>query len=911
VQWHRDQLTSARDAGIDILLPVYTGGDGAAYRTKGLLCLAQALKEMRAEGKQPFRRERGYPLIGMWLDLSVLRGTAGAGVDLKTEDGRRALYGAIQTFYRHVPAEFRAEVWPPAGSSGRQRIESLSAPMLPRSHIVVLTGAGALKQWDEAAVAYCSRRFAEEFRAGLTWLGGEDVRPMARGLDGYLSSSASPITAEGDASVWLTAAVVRPILRAGPPNAPAPGERLGGQALIQNIIAAMRAGPDWIVLDSWNGYQQGTDVAPSHEYGLQPRDLTRAGMTQFKGSGEFAGAILRAAIPAMIAPKTLYQIEAMVENTGLKVWGGQNRVGLSYRWFKDGRQIGDVGPLVAAPNLAPGESKSFMIALTSPMTGTRPAPEGRYELRLDLMAAPQQWFAGADSAPLSVFVEVGKPAGYRPTFLGTELPLLMRSGATYPGAVRVRNDGSETWRKGRGLTLGYRWRRVTSFGGAAGAESDEAVNAAMVQVPLPADVPPGAIIPLPVSVKAVDDQGVPLPPGKPEDRWSYDLEWDLFDGQKWLLATEASRFREAVAIVPTDPGVLLVGSGIGSDLVAGRTHVVKVGVRNIGPDTWKAAESRLGYHWYYFDGSEAAWSAGTAPLPKDVAPGEEVIVPDVSVTVPDYNGPMYLAFDLQLGGGYASTSPSSRGLDLLVVTTLISGGRMSPVDLSAHFDTDGISSDTNRADGDFDGAGATLPAESLPPYVLRPPTGAVALQTNLYPCGLWHRPVGTAPGREGQVKETVTFSYPEKRERGKNAMSCAGQRLELPSVALTALHLLGCGTAPDAAGSFTVVYKDGSTDRRPVTMSLWTAPPRHGEHVAFACPHRHTPQGDTASGGAYLNHYTIAVDGTKPVAALILPDNRAMKVLAVTLEWQEARPASPGATPRLRLPPALQPRSPG
>jgi hypothetical protein len=330
-------------------------------------------------------------------------------------------------------------------------------------------------------------------------------------------------------------------------------------------------------------------------------------------------------------------------------------------------------------------------------------------------------------------------------------------------------------------------------------------------------------------------------------------------------------------------------------------------VRNTGPETWRLAETKLGYHWYYFDGAEAVWSAGTAPLPRDVPAGETVIVPDVAVRVPDYNGPMYLVFDLEVGGSYVSTLPGSRGADLLVLSTLISGGRHLPLDLTPIVDTDGISTLANRADGDLDGNGGTLPAELLPPYVLRPPLGTVPQQTNLYPCGLWDRLVGMKSSPQGPVTDAVTFRFPDKREHSMNVVSCAGQRIQLSTGPVTALHLLGCATAPDAAGSFTIVFKDGTSAQLPLTMSLWTAPPHHGEHIAFASPRRHTPRGDDPVGGAYLNHYTLYLEGAKPLAAIVLPQNRSMKVFAITVEALEQRSSLTDPS-RIRLPPNLVPK---
>jgi hypothetical protein len=291
-----------------------------------------------------------------------------------------------------------------------------------------------------------------------------------------------------------------------------------------------------------------------------------------------------------------------------------------------------------------------------------------------------------------------------------------------------------------------------------------------------------------------------------------------------------------------------------------------------------------------------------------VSAGETVIVPGVAVRVPDYNGPMYLVFDLQLGGSYASTGPSTRGADILVLAALITGGRQIPLDLTPVFDTDGISAVSNRADGDIDGKGETLPAELMPPYVLRPPLGTVPMQTNLYPCGLWDRIVGIRSTPQGPLTDNVTFRFPDKRERVKNVVSCAGQRVELSTGPVTAIHLLGCATAADAAGTFTVLYKDGTTSQQPLTMSLWTALPRNGEHVAFVVPRRHAAQGNDPPGAAYLSHYTLHLEGAKALAGIVLPQNRAMKVFAITVEALELRASPFDPNQRIRLPANLLPK---
>src|SRR5262249_1303185 len=149
----------------------------------------------------------------------------------------------------------------------------------------------------------------------------------------------------------------------------------------------------------------------------------------------------------------------------------------------------------------------------------------------------------------------------------------------------------------------------------AGAEADEVVNATAVAVPLPADVPPGAVIPIPITVRAADDHGAPLPVWSPQENWSYDLEWELTDGKD---AAEP-RYRQGIAVLASDPGPSFLGSSLPGELDAGRVIPTNIGLRNAGPETWKASTTKVGHHWYYFDGTEAVWAGETTSLPNDVA----------------------------------------------------------------------------------------------------------------------------------------------------------------------------------------------------------------------------------------------------------------------------------------------------
>jgi hypothetical protein len=913
VQWHREQLAGLRAGGIDVILPVYTGAaaDRATSALKGLDCLVQAMKELSVE--RPGGKERFYPRIGLYLDTAGMTRQYGSPPDLKAEEVQRTFYGMIREFFLHVPPEFRASV--PRRAPSRES---------PGCAVVVLGGASAFKDLDGSFVEYCSRRFAQEFHSGIVWLAAADFQARAPGLDGYLPAGAGQ-KSPADPRAWLRVARVRP----GYDNTATAGatatieSRMSGRTYIQGWLDALRSEPDWVLLDAWDGDADGTGIAASNEFGLQFIDLTRAGMGQLKLRTDYAASFLRVTPPAALAPRGLCQMEAVVQNVGRKGWGFDNRAGLSYRWYRDGRPAGDPGPMVAAGDVPPGESKRFTIGVTSPMAGGRPLPEGEYELRLDMVAAfpptalrsptagradaakpsgvgertaeTLRWFAETGTPPYSAAVRVGAPAKLAPTWLDTALPTMVQTGESYTVTVRLRNDGSATWSKADGAGIGYRWRRVGTYLHDGPADLDEVSGPEGIRTALPADVPPGAQIAVPVTVRVVGNGDRPLPVWDLKQPWIYQLEWDFYDGSGWASAAQGRTRREAVEVLALDPGPFFLGTGLPAEVTAGSTVTTKVGLRNAGPDSWSPLRDRLVYHWYHFDGTEAVWSAGDARLPNLVAPGETVILPEVQIRAPDAAGPMYLVLDLKRGDTVSSTTLNTRGIDIWVQPITVVGREMLPISLAALFDLDGVTLDTNRSDGDLDGEGHTLPAELLPPYVSRPPNGSASITTAVYPCGLWTHRLA-----EHAKKDGVVFRYPDKREGQKNAIRCAGQRIELPDGPRRAVHLLATATGPDATGTATLVYRDGSTRERELKMSTWTEGPKHGEHVAFTCLHRHQRDGDEPTVRTYLYHYTLTPDSGKPLTAIILPQSPAMKLFALTLEGGPP-PAAPAPDTGLKV----------
>jgi hypothetical protein len=919
-QWHRNQLQLMQGAGIDVALVPFRGGtvEQRAATRRSLGAMVEALTELRNGIGGPAARGRDYPQLAPAIDLRDL--APGGTIELRGTDAQRSLYGLIREFFLRVPEEFRA-VAQLTGAAGGSEAPGWGASAPGAAAIVRLTGGEAIAGADAGSLGACSRHFAQEFGARLLWIGTPEMRGRLPGLDGYASALAAAGPARFEKGTLFTTASLGP----GFENALAAGDgsarsRGNGSTYIADWRAVLDAQPEWVFLDSWNDFTRGTDLAPTLEYGLQYRDLTRGATMQFKAtpaSLQYAGSIVRSELPRVVQPGVLYPVEVVVKNDGSSDWDSFSQVSLSYRWFQEGKPVGDPSPAVALAQPR-GEARAYAVGLAGPLRGGKPLTAGPYQVQLGLLrrtSAGEAWLEEAAVTPYRASVTVGQAPALRPCWLGSSLPAAAQSGATYPVTVRLRNDGSEAWRRDRGAAVGFRWRRVSSFVKGASDERDEVV-AEGPKTALREDVAPGRAVALRVDVPLADSQGKALALPGTADPWSYVLEWDLWDGKDWASKGGAPGARTAVEGVERDPAPSFVGCNLPAELVAGRTERVTVGLRNLGPKAWKAGRDRVIVHWYYLDGTEAAWNDSGAPLAQDVPPfsetviripaprtpapakggrprvkvpapppvdREEVVVQDtilrdVPVQVPHYFGPMYCVFDLLHEGRPASTAPALKGTDILVVPVNVYSPDYLPVPLTPFFNTDGISSDLNRADGNIDGRGNSIPAEGLPPYVTRPSTGSGPSASPIYPCGLWSRALNAIGG------DRITFLYPSKADRMANMVACSGQRLPLVAAPRVAAHVLALSTDENAAGEFRLVYGDTTVDTRRLNFSHYTDPPAGGEHAAFVVSHRHTQRGDDLQARCYLKHYVLSTDPGKPLIAIELPQNPAIKVVGITLE---------------------------
>jgi alpha-mannosidase len=111
----------------------------------------------------------------------------------------------------------------------------------------------------------------------------------------------------------------------------------------------------------------------------------------------------------------------------------------------------------------------------------------------------------------------------------------------------------------------------------------------------------------------------------------------------------------------------------------------------------------------------------------------------------------------------------------------------SPLDLP--FNLDGISTEANRADGDFDGRGRTYPAEQLPRTFS---AGAVAFRFG---------PVAAA---------------------APNAVAARGQRIALPAGTFNRVYILASSVGGDQKSMVTIERRRAAAARVPLNVQEWT-----------------------------------------------------------------------------------------
>jgi hypothetical protein len=242
VDWHAQQLEEVQRAGIDVLLVRYPGGEEArrTWGRVGLDRLVQALKKRRAEG-------RGYPLLGLMLEPDA---------------EQPQVLEMVRDFLLHVPGEFWAEV------GGRSEEGAVGG--VP----VYLGSPAGFSGWEADSLRSCEETVGQEFGTTVVWLGGREWRDAGAELYAY-------VDLPSQTGFGMSAPEGARVAAVSPGYCPSPGvggeirPRMEGKPYRADWQRALAARPELVIINSWNDYANGTEIAPSRQYGVFYVDTTR------------------------------------------------------------------------------------------------------------------------------------------------------------------------------------------------------------------------------------------------------------------------------------------------------------------------------------------------------------------------------------------------------------------------------------------------------------------------------------------------------------------------------------------------------------------------------------------------------------------------------------------------------------
>ena len=229
------------------------------------------------------------------------------------------------------------------------------------------------------------------------------------------------------------------------------------------------------------------------------------------------------------------------------------------------------------------------------------------------------------------------------------VPKELEPGVRSTVSVELANHGDAAWDPGAGYALSYHWLDVS---GAA-----VVWDGARTQLPEP--VAPGERLQLDAVLE------VPLREGR------LLLQWDVVqEGVRWLA--EIDPLPPPPIAVTLRPGYAFsVADGAAVRwLRAGREVTRRLLIRNEGTATWPAGDSvAVAYHWLGDDGELVLWDGVRTPLPRAVAPGDELAL-EVALRSPQRPGSYRLQWDMVHEGvaWFSERDPSPEpGRTVLVV----------------------------------------------------------------------------------------------------------------------------------------------------------------------------------------------------------------------------------------------------
>lgn len=273
VAWHKKQLRDMEEAGIDVALMVFWGAPSEHdtnaslhWSYAGLKPLVEAREDLLREGKHP-------PKIGLFYDTSTLQYNRWhEHVDLTTDYGKRWFYATVRDFFSCIPPKHWA--------------------MIDDKPIVLMYAAAFAKNYDQGFIDFTKAEFPKEFGGRVPYIAPQN---SWRGVKG------DNTCAWGGALSFQRAGICE--LGAGYDHSAVPGrkplvrERENGKFYEESWRQFLRRPSNFVMIETWDEFHEGTDICESKEYGRKYIDLTRKYAALFKSGstlprvkGKFTGA---------------------------------------------------------------------------------------------------------------------------------------------------------------------------------------------------------------------------------------------------------------------------------------------------------------------------------------------------------------------------------------------------------------------------------------------------------------------------------------------------------------------------------------------------------------------------------------------------------------------------------------------
>jgi hypothetical protein len=198
-------------------------------------------------------------------------------------------------------------------------------------------------------------------------------------------------------------------------------------------------------------------------------------------------------------------------------------------------------------------------------------------------------------------------------------------------------------------------------------------------------------------------------------------------------------------------------------------------------------------------------------------------------------------------GSIAETITFTLAVSAAVGTT----GTGTQVDLASEFNVNGIYTDGMKySTGGLDGTGYSYSAKLL---------------------------------TTSRVFNGILFDFGPANEL--DAVGCSGQTVSLPAVQSPSLMLLATGVEGNQTSeTFTVTYTDGTSATFVQSLSDWFTPQKFpGEFEGVAMAYRNFDNGTKDNRTFNLYAYRFALNSTKVVQSITLPNDAHVVVLAATL----------------------------